>query len=68
MEFFVILTAARPADGGFRQVTISRIATVAENATREEIFGWAASQLPSGWEPENTNILFFSAEPNSLAA
>jgi hypothetical protein len=64
MEFFIVLTLARPSGSGVHQCTIIRTVTAKPGSTRSGLLSWAFTQAPA--EMRGANVLFFSAEPNAL--
>jgi hypothetical protein len=64
VEYFAILTVIQPGTGAY--VTQVRAISVGPKATRTEIFEHMLAQLPEHMR-QNINVLFFSAEPNSVA-
>jgi hypothetical protein len=65
MEYFAILTVELP---GRVTATLSSIVTVNGDGTREEIFNYMNHRLITshGRAFAEANVVFFSAEPNSL--
>ncbi|WP_230878515.1 hypothetical protein [Planomonospora sp. ID67723] len=67
MEMLVILTLAKPAHGGLRQLTLTRTMTVAPGTTRADLLGWMLDQcLAEHPQMQGGNIVFFCAEANHL--
>ncbi|MFS1305121.1 hypothetical protein [Streptosporangium longisporum] len=64
MEFLVILTLNQPVGSDFRQITISQIVKASPGSTRVGLLSWAIAELGEDWK--GSNVLFFSAEPNTL--
>lgn len=64
MDYFVVLTVAKPVSNGFAQNTVARVVKVRPGTTRGELYDWAFNQMPA--EMRGGNTLCFSAEPNVL--
>jgi hypothetical protein len=67
MEFFVILTVNLHIGLKTEQFTFSKVLTPGRDATREDLFRTAKSQIPSEFAARGT-VVFFSAEPNPITA
>jgi hypothetical protein len=66
VEYFVILSVIQPGYNQAGYATVARTLSVGPKATRLEIFELTLTQLPEHMR-QNINVLFFSAEPNSVA-
>ncbi|MBB4920979.1 hypothetical protein [Streptosporangium saharense] len=65
-KFLVILTLSVPrSSGGSQQATLARVVPVEPGTTRADLLTWALGKLP---DLRGGDILFFSAEPNTLPA
>jgi hypothetical protein len=66
MEFFSVLTLGL----GPEVATLTHIVTATNGATREEVFQYMKKTLTDQLGPrwDRSNVVFFSAEPNTLGA
>ncbi|MGC5012473.1 hypothetical protein ACLQ2R_17045 [Streptosporangium sp. DT93] len=63
MEFHIILTLSLVTSSGAQHATLIRTVKANPGSTREGLLNWALKQAP---QMQGANILFFSAEPNTL--
>lgn len=61
--WFVVITLSANVRGRVHNLTVTYTPKVGPQTTREQLFQWALSQAPAGFE--NATVLFFAAHPNT---